>query len=135
MTETAPEAPDIDSELPAAGELPAESQELAPLPPSFEEAAPTLDQVAQVMRWVIEGKSADDIQQSIGEHWPAINQHELTAQVVKRLQDAGEFDPTLVRGMCLEATREIYSRALDTADLPTALRAIRQLWEMASARN
>jgi len=102
--------------------------ETAPVPT----AQPTTDQVQQVYQWVIEGKSQDDIEFSIREHWPDGAGTAIALAVTTRLMEASKFTPAVVRGMAIEATREVYKRALETADLQVALRAIRQLWEMTS---
>lgn len=93
---------------------------------------PTPEQIQQVYQWVIEGKSQDDIEFSIREHWPEADGTSIALAVTTRLIEASEFTPEVVRGMAIEATREVYKRALETADLQVALRAIRQLWEMTS---
>ena len=92
----------------------------------------TPEQIEQVFQWIVEGKCQDDIEFSIKEHWPDVPVADLALAVTTRLIEASKFTPEVVRGMCIEATREIYRRALETADLTIALRAIRQLWEMTS---
>ncbi|TXI84797.1 MAG: hypothetical protein E6Q40_08865 [Cupriavidus sp.] len=86
--------------------------------------------VQQVYQWVVEGKSQDAIELSIREHWPDVDVAALSLRVTTRLIEASRFTPAVVRGICIEATREIYAKALETADLPVALRAVRQLWDM-----
>lgn len=90
----------------------------------------TKAQVEQVFQWVVEGKGQADIEASILEYWPETPVKDLALAVTTRLIEASKFTPDVVRGMAIEATREVYKRALDTADLVVALRAIRQLWEM-----
>lgn len=97
-----------------------------------EPAAITTQQIEQVFQWVVEGKGQDDILHSIAEYWPDVPVAELSLAVTTRLMEASHFTPAVVKGMCVEATRLIYQRALETSDLVIALRAIRQLWEMTS---
>lgn len=119
---TTPETPDQEH-----------NQQLLPLTPCEQTSEqPTPEQVQQVYQWVIEGKSQDDIEFSIREHWPQADGTSIALAVTTRLIEASDFTPEVVRGMAIEATREVYKRALETADLQVALRAIRQLWEMTS---
>lgn len=100
--------------------------------PSEPGPAITAQQIEQVYQWVIEGRGQDDILHSIAEYWPGVPVGELSLAVTTRLMEASQFTPRVVKGICLEATRLIYQRALETSDLVIALRAIRQLWEMTS---
>ncbi len=94
---------------------------------------PTDEQVRQVLTWVIEGHSTDEIKLAMNDHWPGADGEAIALAVTERLMESSDFTPDVMRGMCVEATREVYRRALEMADLGVALRAVRQLWEMTQA--
>lgn len=123
MTESSQEAVSQEAISEAA-----EETSLAPVEVS--ESGPTDEQIRQVLQWVTEGQSTEDIQLSMKDHWPEANGEAIALAVTNRLLESSDFDSDVLRGMCIEATREVYRRALETADLAVALRAIRQLWEM-----
>ena len=90
----------------------------------------TEEQVRQVFAWVLEGKGQDEIEAAIVEKWPDAIVGDIALAVTQRLQNCSRFTPEVVRGMCIEATREIYRRAVLADEFGVALRAIKQLWEM-----
>lgn len=92
----------------------------------------TDEQIAQVFAWVLDGKGQDDIERMIVEAWPGACIRDIALAVTKRLQQCSRFTPEVVRGMCIEATREIYRKAVAADEFGVALRAIRQLWDMTS---
>lgn len=51
----------------------------------------------------------------------------LLAAAEERFRQAGQADPDVVRGFCIEAYRELYSVALNHAELGVALRCLARL--------
>ncbi len=81
--------------------------------------------VHQVFKWIIAGHSEHDVRDAIGEAWPKADPQPLIVAAIQRLADAGEYDAALVRGWCLEATRDLYRRMVEIGDFAGALRAVR----------
>ena len=49
---------------------------------------------------------------------------------IARLAEAAEFDPAIVQGWCIEATRGLYARMVEIGDFSGALKAVKQLHEL-----
>lgn len=92
---------------------------------------PVIDPLAQVVTWIIAGNSEAHIRESIEATWPEQKPQPLMIAAVKELAKNGRPDLELVFGFAIEGTRTIYQRALELGDLQTALRAIKQLTELA----
>jgi len=93
----------------------------------------TVDKVAQVYAWIIAGASEYEINETIRKNWPKQQTRPLIAEAMKRIAAAGaKPDAASVKGWCLEAMRLVYKTALETGDTATALRAIRQIEEVAA---
>jgi hypothetical protein len=86
---------------------------------------------AQIVRWIIEGASESDIVEAIEAKFPGNKPAPLIVAAVKRLEESAETSRYLAKGFAIEATRDIYRRALEIGDHQTALRAIKQLHELA----
>lgn len=85
----------------------------------------------QVVGWIVAGHTEPDIRDAIAQHWPTEKAKPLIIAAIKQIADAGQPDRDLVRGFAIEGTREIYRKALEVADHQTALRALKQLVELA----
>jgi hypothetical protein len=91
-----------------------------------------VDPVKQITAWIIAGHGEPDIAEAIAATWPNAKARPLIIDALKKLTEAGaEPDRDLVRGFAMEGTREIYRRAAEMGDLQTALRALKQLMELA----
>lgn len=92
----------------------------------------TPEQVDQVVRWIVEGHAASDIERSIREQWPEADVSAVALAATGQLIESARITPEVVKGFCIEATREMYRRLVEMGEFAQALRAIRQLWEMTS---
>ena len=83
--------------------------------------------IDQVVSWMLEGHGGHDIIQAITEKFPYHKPAELLTGSGKHFEQVATADPALLRGWCLEATRDLYKRLLDVGDYPNALRAVKQM--------
>lgn len=83
------------------------------------------------MTWVLEGHPEHFILTAIPEHWPDDEPGPLIAAALERLAKTATVDVEIVAGWCFEATRFVYQKMLDVGDHTGALRAIKQLLEIA----
>lgn len=92
-------------------------------------APQTLDpaRVNQIRNWILDGGSEYDIDEAVKATWPGASAKPMIVAAVASLTKAGEVDPSLVRGWCIEASRKVYAAAVSVADHQTALRAIKQI--------
>lgn len=104
-----------------------------PKPKKQPDALAKISRVHQVTQWILSGASQHDITEAIAANFPGAQAEPLIVAAMTDLAKAGEAEPALVRGWCIEATREIYRRALEVGDLQIALRAAKQLYELAEA--
>lgn len=88
--------------------------------------------VHQLRNWILDGASEHDISEAVKATWPDADAKPLIVAAIASLTKAGEVDPSLVRGWCIEATRKVYAAAVAVADHQTSLRAIRQIEEFAA---
>lgn len=88
-------------------------------------------EVTQVAKWIIAGHDASDITEAVraskfdGEPGP------LILAAMGRLKRAANFDPMIMLGWCVEATRELYRKMVESGDYAGALRAVKQMERMA----
>ena len=87
----------------------------------------------EVFRWIIAGRSREDIELSIGEHWPDEASAPLIVTAMNQVVDAAAVDEDTIRGWCYEATRELYRLLLESGDLKGALVAVKQLRDLSRA--
>jgi hypothetical protein len=85
----------------------------------------------QVVGWIIAGHTEPDIRDAIAQNWPKEKARPLIIQAIRQIEEAGEPDPRLIKGFAIEATREVYRKCMEVGDHQTALRALRQLVELA----
>jgi hypothetical protein len=85
----------------------------------------------QVWRWILEGASEYDILEAMQQAWPEANHASLLVGAVGKVRESARLDPTTVLGFCVEATRDLFRRMVEIGDFPGALRAIRQLRDLA----
>jgi hypothetical protein len=89
------------------------------------------DPLREITGWIIAGHTEPDIMDAIREKFPNAKARPLIVQAMKQIADAGEPDKGLVKGFAIEGTREIYRKALEVGDHQTALRALKQLVDLA----
>jgi hypothetical protein len=85
----------------------------------------------QVLKWIVSGASEFDVAEAIATTFPTDDQAELLLAGIRLLREATAIDPDTLRAFSFEATRDIYRKALEISDFPTALRALRQLQDIA----
>lgn len=85
----------------------------------------------RVIRWIVNGASEHQVCQEIAEAWPTTDARPLIVQAMTKIAENAQASPELVRGWCFEATREVYRLALATGRLSVALRAVKQLSDLA----
>ncbi len=88
-------------------------------------------QVEQVRKWIVEGMSRHDIGEMMAEEFPGADGKQLLAAAIARINVSAYVGVDTIRGWCLEAYREVYRRAMEVGDNGTALRAVKQILEMA----
>lgn len=93
--------------------------------------APDLHKVHQVFEWILEGKAEHLVRAEIAVNWPDEDARPILLAAVMRFQERGAFDPLIVTGLCFEMYRHVYEKALVIGDLATALRAAKQMADLA----
>jgi hypothetical protein len=88
-------------------------------------------QVEMVRKWIVEGMSRHDIGEMMREEFTGADGKRLLAAAIASINVSAYVGEDTIRGWCLEAYREIYRRAMEGGDNGTALRAIKQILEMA----
>lgn len=87
-----------------------------------------------VVRWILTGAREKEIVEAIEAHWPDADMRPLITAAVDDLIKAGEFDGTIVRGWCVEATKQLYRQMAEIGDFAGALRAVQLLWNMSKVQ-
>ena len=95
---------------------------------------PDAGRVSQVFKWVLSGATEHDIGEAIQQAWPGEQPRPLIVAAIAQLRKAADFDPDLVLGWCFESTRDLYRRMVEIGDFPGALRAVKQLAELAAKK-
>lgn len=87
--------------------------------------------VEQVLEWLVAGHREQHVVEAIEHHWPDQDMRGLMLAVVGRLKKAGEWSGVAVRGWCFEAAKDLYRRMVEIGDFAGALRAVKQIHDMA----
>lgn len=88
-------------------------------------------QVEQVRKWIVSGLSRHDIGELMREEFPGADGQQLLTAAIARINVSAYVGVDTIRGWRLEAYREVYRRAMESGDNGTALRAVKQILEMA----
>ena len=88
------------------------------------------DKFNQVFKWIISGATEHDIGESIANTFPGDDPSILLMGGIALIREVSRLDPALVIGFCFESTKDIYRRAAEMNDFPSALRALRQLRDL-----
>lgn len=88
--------------------------------------------VEQTIRWLISGVREADIVEAIRATWPDQALQPLILAAVEQLAEAGNPEPAVVHGFCMEATRDLYRRMVEIGDFAGALRAVKLLHDLAA---
>lgn len=97
--------------------------------------APTDAQLQQVMDWIIQGAAEHEIRDGIYRTFPGACSLTLITAVLNHFNQVATIDqPGLVStfGWCLEASKEMYRRMVEQGDYVGALRAIKQIKDLAN---
>jgi len=86
----------------------------------------------QVLKWIVSGASEYDVAEAIAATFPADDQAALLLAGLRLLSESSTIDPGTLRAFAFEATKDIYRKAVEISDFPTALRALRQLQDIAN---
>lgn len=89
-------------------------------------AEPSEKEVAAFLKLVMRGLGEDELKREAGKVCNAPLEQLVAAAEEKFLQ-AGQADPDVVRGFCLEAYRELYRIARDHGELSVALKCLAHL--------
>lgn len=87
--------------------------------------------VAAVKAWLVEGHSLDVVAGLISEQFADLQPEELLAAVGQELIADADTNSQALRGWAMNAYREIYKRALAANDFGPALRAVKELLNLA----
>lgn len=95
---------------------------------------PSVDpaRVEQTVKWLLTGARDADVVEAIRTTWPDQALPPLLAAAVEGLAASAEFDRSVVRGWCFEATKDLYRRMTEIGDFAGALRAVKQLADLAA---
>lgn len=92
----------------------------------------TLDErVEQVCVWLLSGAREADVVEAIRANWPDQEVEILATAAMHEFEKSAETNPAAVRGWCFEATKHLYHQMARIGDFTGALRAVKQLLEIA----
>lgn len=91
-------------------------------------------QCEQVLKWVISGASDAEITEAVQQQWPDANVNELLAMASTRLRQAAKTNPKNILGWSMLATKMLYQKMVDIGDFSGALKAAKQLSELANQK-
>lgn len=86
----------------------------------------------QTVKWLLTGARDADVLEAIRTQWPDQAVPELIAAAVNELEAAGHYNRRAIRGWCFESTKDLYRRMVEIGDFAGALRAIKQLYDLAA---
>lgn len=118
--------------------MPKRQPKPAKKPAALARVAPTPqpEQIEQVRQWLIDGHRDHAVLTSTVQTWPewSADPMPLIAAALDEIRESAEFDSKTLRGWCFEATKDVHRRMIEAGDYAGALRAIRQLADMAAAQ-
>lgn len=98
------------------------------LPPAPAEWAPAIDAVAE---WLLSGGRDQQVLQLLEEQFPELPAMRLVAYALQTIRDAADVDAELLRGWAFLATKETFRKAITANEFGPALRAVKQLLDLA----
>lgn len=81
---------------------------------------------------MLQGASGSQIMEAIAEKHPGADVQSLLRKAGEHFENISRADTSLIRGWCLEATRDLYRRMIEIGDYPNALRAVKQMRDFAT---
>lgn len=113
---------------PAADAAPAPAADAAGLPPVPASWAPAVD---AVVAWIVAGGRDQQVLQLLEQQFPGLPALQLVSYALQTIRDAADVDAELLRGWAFLATKETFRRALAADDFGPALRAVKQVLDLA----
>ena len=89
------------------------------------------ERVEQTVKWLLTGARDADVVEAIRTTWPDQELQPLILAAIDNLAKSAEFEAAVVRGWCFEATKQLYQNMTAIGDFAGALRAVKQLAELA----
>jgi len=80
---------------------------------------------------MLQGASGAQILEAITEKFPSLDAATLLIGAGNHFEQIANADTNLIRGWCFEATRDLYRRMVEIGDYANALRAVKQLRDLA----
>ena len=93
--------------------------------------AKPLDPASTVFDWIIEGASEHELVEKIQTTWPDLKIKPMIVAAFMRISKDADADLSTVYGWCIQASRRVYQKALEASDFGAALRAIKQIRDIA----
>lgn len=84
-----------------------------------------------MFQWILTGASEHQIKEAIDNAWPGQEAQPLIVAAVDELRKSGDFETGVIRGWCFEASRDLYRKMTEIGDFAGALRAVKQILQMA----
>jgi len=94
----------------------------------------TPEMLDKLRQWIVSGETEHQISERIAATWVNVKPQPLIVAALQAMADNAAVNVDLVYGWCFEATREIHRRAIEAEDYPTALRAVKQLIDLARVK-
>ncbi len=81
--------------------------------------------------WILRGYGEKNLRDALATYYPGESVEALITEAGAHFASAGQADPTMIRGFCIEAYRTLYQKSLDIGDFTTALKALKLLENIA----
>ena len=85
--------------------------------------------INQVILWMIAGNRGEDIKEALSKEFPSQDEGKVIASAAEHFKKLANSNDNVLRGWCLDATRDIYQKMVSIGDFSGALKAIKQLNE------
>ncbi|ADG67959.1 hypothetical protein Plim_2132 [Planctopirus limnophila DSM 3776] len=83
-------------------------------------------------KWILTGARDRDVLEAIEKTWPQADPMALVQEAIGGFALSATLSRDAVRGFCFEATRDLYRRMTEIGDFAGALRALKQLADLAA---
>ena len=93
--------------------------------------AETPDPLKAVMKWILQGNEAGDVQEAIKKNYPGADEKALVAAAIDEITEIGNETPEFTRGWALASTRELVRKMIEVGDFANAMRGIKQIHDLA----
>jgi hypothetical protein len=89
----------------------------------------------QIIAWLLEGHRDADIREAAAARWPGSDPQQLINSAVEHFINAAKCDRRVIIGFGIEAYRDLYRRLIEIGDFTNAIRAIKELVNLATSTN